>query len=136
VYICVTQRALSVTQETHPLRWRLSGGGTRARQDMMKRDPEAVIRVYESGKVSQTEATLAQYVKALVEVDRLDHSKLMSHLRQGMGAGGGGGGSSAMQEAAMRFGGGRAAAGGGGARALFGGGGGGGIGEVRRTGGH
>jgi len=89
---------------------------------MLKRDPEAVIRAYESGQVSQTEATLAQYVKALVEVDRLDHSKLMSHLRRGVG-GGGGSGSSAMQDAALRFGAGR-----GGSRGGFLGGGGGGGG--------
>jgi hypothetical protein len=32
-------------------------------QDLGRRDPEAVIRAYESGQIPQTEATLAEYVK-------------------------------------------------------------------------
>jgi hypothetical protein len=71
---------------------------------MLNRDPEWVIRAFERGEVSQTEATLAQYVKALVAMDRLDHSKLMSQLSRGVG---GGIGSRTMQEAALRRGGGR-----------------------------
>ena len=34
---------------------------------MGRRDPEAVIRAYESGQIPQTEATLAEYVKVCVE---------------------------------------------------------------------
>eukprot|EP00242_Pyramimonas_sp_CCMP2087_P001546 CAMPEP_0198228154 /NCGR_PEP_ID=MMETSP1445-20131203/112099_1 /TAXON_ID=36898 /ORGANISM="Pyramimonas sp., Strain CCMP2087" /LENGTH=168 /DNA_ID=CAMNT_0043908425 /DNA_START=88 /DNA_END=590 /DNA_ORIENTATION=+ len=58
-------------------------------KDLGRRDPEAVIRAYESGQIPQTEATLAEYVKALVKADRLDHSRLIQHL-QNNGSGGGG----------------------------------------------
>lgn len=80
---------------------------------MFKRDPELAIRMFERGEILQTEATLAEYVKALVKVDRLDQSKLMSHLQRSVG-GGGGSGSSAMQDAVLRLGVGR------GASSLFG----------------
>jgi hypothetical protein len=50
-------------------------------RDLNRRgEPEAVIRWFESGRISSTEATLCEYVKALVKVDRLDGSLLSQTL--------------------------------------------------------
>ena len=51
------------------------------RQLNQKGDPEAVIRQYEGGRINSTEATLAEYVKALVKVDRLDSTALAHTLQ-------------------------------------------------------
>ena len=51
------------------------------RQLNQKGDPEAVIRQYEGGRISSTEATLGEYVKALVKVDRLDSTALAHTLQ-------------------------------------------------------
>lgn len=48
-----------------------------------RRSPEEVIRAFESGSVSSTEASLCEYVKALVKVDRLDGSQLAATLTRG-----------------------------------------------------
>lgn len=48
-------------------------------------DPEAVIKVFESHPAIHTNPTaLAEYVKALVKVDRLDESELLKTLQRGM----------------------------------------------------
>jgi hypothetical protein len=52
-------------------------------QDLNRRDPEAVVRQYEGGQVPASEATLAEYVKALGKLDRLDGSALIRTLQQG-----------------------------------------------------
>jgi len=44
-------------------------------------DPEAVIRAFESGAAVSSEETLGEYVKALVQVDRLDSSSLLKTLQ-------------------------------------------------------
>ena len=54
------------------------------RQLNQKGDPEAVIRQYEGGRVNSTEATLGEYVKALVKVDRLDSTALAHTLQVGL----------------------------------------------------
>ena len=41
---------------------------------------EDVIREFESGRLVSNEATLGEYVKALVKMDRLDGSLLMNTL--------------------------------------------------------
>lgn len=51
------------------------------RQLNQKGDPEAVIRQYEGGRINSTEATLGEYVKALVKVDRLDSTALAHTLQ-------------------------------------------------------
>lgn len=49
-----------------------------------RNDPEAVIRLFESHSSLQTnQAALAEYVKALVKVDRLDESELLKTLQRG-----------------------------------------------------
>lgn len=47
----------------------------------LRNDPEAVIRAYESGQVASNAGSLGEYVKALVKVDRLDHTALSSTLQ-------------------------------------------------------
>ncbi|KAK9842670.1 hypothetical protein WJX74_000435 [Apatococcus lobatus] len=49
----------------------------------LQNDPEAVIRAYESGQVASNSGSLGEYVKALVKVDRLDHTALSSTLQRG-----------------------------------------------------
>jgi len=51
------------------------------RQLNQRGEPEAVIRQYEGGRVISSEATLGEYVKALVKVDRLDSSALVQTLQ-------------------------------------------------------
>lgn len=51
------------------------------RQLNQRGEPEAVIRQYEGGSVISSEATLGEYVKALVKVDRLDSSALVQTLQ-------------------------------------------------------
>lgn len=51
------------------------------RQLNQKGDPEAVIRQFEGGRINSTEATLGEYVKALVKVDRLDSTALAQTLQ-------------------------------------------------------
>ncbi|KAK9909143.1 hypothetical protein WJX75_007825 [Coccomyxa subellipsoidea] len=46
-------------------------------------DSEAVVRIFESGQAVSNEATLGEYVKALVAVDRLDTSSLIRTLQRG-----------------------------------------------------
>ena len=44
-------------------------------------DAEAVIRLFESGQAGSSEASLGEYVKALVAVDRLNTSSLVQTLQ-------------------------------------------------------
>eukprot|EP00898_Chlorokybus_atmophyticus_P007018 jgi/Chlat1/7317/Chrsp58S06883 len=53
-------------------------------KELIKVDPDAVVRRFESGAAGPvTEATLAEYVKALVKMDRLDEAALLSTVRRG-----------------------------------------------------
>eukprot|EP00963_Diacronema_lutheri_P013809 scaffold2732_cov346-Pavlova_lutheri.AAC.6 len=52
-------------------------------QTLNRRDPLAVIRLYESGRVQTSEAALAEYVKALVQSNRLDDHALLRTLQIG-----------------------------------------------------
>ena len=45
-----------------------------------------MVELYEAGKVAATEANLAEYLKALVRVDRLNESALLRTLQRGAGA--------------------------------------------------
>lgn len=50
----------------------------------LRNDPEAVIRLFESQpSLHSNPAALAEYVKALVKVDRLDGSELFKALQRG-----------------------------------------------------
>ncbi|KAK4366266.1 hypothetical protein RND71_014146 [Anisodus tanguticus] len=50
-----------------------------------KNDPEAVIRLFEDQpSLHHNQAALAEYVKALVKVDRLDESELLRTLQRGI----------------------------------------------------
>lgn len=54
-------------------------------KELNKVDPEGVVRWFESRPlVTQSSAALAEYVKALVKVDRLDESALLKTLHQGL----------------------------------------------------
>ena len=44
-------------------------------------DSESVIRLFEGGQAGSTEASLGEYVKALVAVDRLNTSSLVQTLQ-------------------------------------------------------
>ena len=55
-------------------------------RDLNRASPETVVELYEAGKVAATEANLAEYLKALVRVDRLDASALLRTLQRGAGA--------------------------------------------------
>lgn len=44
-------------------------------------DSEAVIRIFEGGQAGSSEASLGEYVKALVAVDRLNTSSLVQTLQ-------------------------------------------------------
>jgi len=46
-------------------------------------DHEAVIRAFERGDIVSSEASLAEYIKALVKVDRLDQTALMRTISRG-----------------------------------------------------
>ncbi|CAL5222682.1 g5082 [Coccomyxa viridis] len=46
-------------------------------------DSESVIRLFEGGQAGSTEASLGEYVKALVAVDRLNTSSLVQTLQRG-----------------------------------------------------
>ena len=48
-------------------------------------DAEGVIRLFENGRVQSTEASLGEYVKALVKADRLDNTMLARTLQVGRG---------------------------------------------------
>lgn len=51
-------------------------------RDLNRRgDSESVIRIFESGQAISNEATLGEYVKALVAADRLDTSSLIRTLQ-------------------------------------------------------
>jgi ATP-dependent metalloprotease len=61
-----------------------------------RNDPEGVIRLFENQPSLHTNPkALAEYVKALIKVDRLDESQLLKTLQRGIG---GSGGSSAFEE--------------------------------------
>ncbi|KAL3156667.1 ATP-dependent zinc metalloprotease FTSH 4, mitochondrial [Trebouxia sp. C0009 RCD-2024] len=60
-----------------------AGQANYLRQLNQKGDPEAVIRQFEAGRINSTEATLGEYVKALVKVDRLDSTALAQTLQRG-----------------------------------------------------
>ena len=48
-------------------------------------DPESIIRAFESQPaLHNSPAAVAEYVKALVKVDRLDQSKLLQTLQRGL----------------------------------------------------
>ncbi|CAI0401407.1 unnamed protein product, partial [Linum tenue] len=50
-----------------------------------RNDPEAIIRIFESqSSLHHNPSALAEYVKALVRVDRLDESELLKTLQRGM----------------------------------------------------
>jgi ATP-dependent metalloprotease len=44
---------------------------------------EAVVSAFESGRVANTEEAMGEYVKALVRLDRLDNTRLLSTLQRG-----------------------------------------------------
>ncbi|KAL6953453.1 ATP-dependent zinc metalloprotease FTSH 4, mitochondrial [Sarracenia purpurea var. burkii] len=51
----------------------------------LRNDPEAVIRIFESQpSLHANPSALAEYIKALVKVDRLDDSELLKTLHRGM----------------------------------------------------
>jgi ATP-dependent metalloprotease len=55
-------------------------------KELNRVDPEGVIRWFESQSLSNhSPGTIAEYVKALVKVDRLDESALFKTLQQGKG---------------------------------------------------
>lgn len=55
-------------------------------KELNRVDPEGVIRWFESQSAAHhSPGTLAEYVKALVKVDRLDESALLKTLQQGIG---------------------------------------------------
>lgn len=54
-------------------------------KELYRSDPEAVIRLFESQpSLHSNPSALAEYVKALVKVDRLDESSLLKTLQRGM----------------------------------------------------
>lgn len=54
------------------------------RELAQRNDPEAVIRLFESQpSLHNSQSALAEYVKALVKVDRLDASELLRTLQRG-----------------------------------------------------
>lgn len=52
-------------------------------KEMNKTDPEGVVKAFESGAFPQTEANLAEYVKALVKLDRLDNNAMLRAVQRG-----------------------------------------------------
>ncbi|KAL0407694.1 UNVERIFIED_CONTAM: ATP-dependent zinc metalloprotease FTSH 4, mitochondrial [Sesamum radiatum] len=62
-----------------------SGGAAYLKELYHRNDPEAVIRLFESQpSLHSNPSALAEYVKALVKVDRLDESELLKTLHRGM----------------------------------------------------
>ncbi|KAJ0964566.1 hypothetical protein J5N97_025704 [Dioscorea zingiberensis] len=54
-------------------------------RELYRSDPESVIRIFESQPSLHTNpSALAEYVKALIKVDRLDESPLLKTLQRGM----------------------------------------------------
>lgn len=47
---------------------------------------EAVVATYETGRIAHTEETLGEYIKALVKLERLDNTRLLSTLQRGVEA--------------------------------------------------
>mmetsp|Transcript_10855 Transcript_10855/g.23362 ORF Transcript_10855/g.23362 Transcript_10855/m.23362 type:complete len:794 (+) Transcript_10855:251-2632(+) len=94
------------SSESHslPLRRRLSyfSNGLRGATSDVPRDParqaellrtynsqghaEAVIQHFESGRISVTQETLGEYIKALARLDRLDNSRVLSLVQRGASA--------------------------------------------------
>ncbi|XP_074333313.1 ATP-dependent zinc metalloprotease FTSH 4, mitochondrial-like isoform X2 [Apium graveolens] len=63
-----------------------SGDVSYLRELSRRNDPEGVIRLFESQpSLHNNQSALAEYVKALVKVDRLDESELMKMLQRGSG---------------------------------------------------
>lgn len=61
-----------------------SGDASYLRELSRRNDPEGVIRLFESQpSLHNNQSALAEYVKALVKVDRLDESELMKMLQRG-----------------------------------------------------
>ena len=53
-------------------------------KELYRSDPEGVIRIFESQpSLHSNPSALAEYVKALVKVDRLDESSLLKTLQRG-----------------------------------------------------
>ena len=53
-------------------------------KELLRHDPEAVIRLFESQpSLHGNPSALSEYVKALVRVDRLDDSELLKTLQRG-----------------------------------------------------
>ena len=53
-------------------------------KELLRHDPEAVIRLFESQpSLYGNPSALSEYVKALVRVDRLDDSELLKTLQRG-----------------------------------------------------
>lgn len=53
-------------------------------KELYRSDPEAVIRLFESQpSIHSNPSALAEYVKALIKVDRLDESELLKTLQRG-----------------------------------------------------
>ena len=51
-------------------------------RDLNRRgDAESVIRHFESGRISSSEASLGEYIKALAKVDKLDNTALLRTLQ-------------------------------------------------------
>lgn len=54
-------------------------------KELGKVDPEGVVRWFESRPIgTQSSAALAEYLKALVKLDRLDESALLKTLHRGL----------------------------------------------------
>ncbi|ACO69882.1 predicted protein [Micromonas commoda] len=85
----------SVPSVTRPAARRTFTGGTggtvpssaseqaRYLRDLNRNDPEAVVRLYEQGKVAASEGNLAEYLKALVRCEKLNESALLRTLQRG-----------------------------------------------------
>ena len=82
-----------------------SRGWVRTFYAKSSRNPEEVIRSFESGSLGFTEEATKEYVKALVAVDRLDKSSLFRTLQMGLTAQSAGGGSQGSAAAAESTGG-------------------------------
>ncbi len=48
---------------------------------------EAVVQLFESGRLLQPEAAMSEYVTALARTNRLDNTRLMQTLQVGLGLG-------------------------------------------------
>ncbi|KAK4491003.1 hypothetical protein RD792_001724 [Penstemon davidsonii] len=60
-----------------------SGSASYLKELNLRNDPEAVIRLFESQPSLHNPSALAEYVKSLVKVDRLDQSELLKTLHRG-----------------------------------------------------